>query len=86
MIVGQKLRKRLARFITCICLLIRLSVCCTGCGIGRPPVMTLEQWQAQDDRVRVMPFSTWWSHLEVGEIVRQHIHAPHDLVLIHGSL
>jgi len=42
-----------ARLITCIGLLaLLLSVCCSGCGIGRPPVMTLEQWQAQDNQVR----------------------------------
>jgi hypothetical protein len=24
-----------------------LSACCIGCGIGRPPALTLEQWEAQ---------------------------------------
>jgi hypothetical protein len=53
MLGSQELHKRVARLITWICLLsFLLSVCCLGCGIGKPPVMTLEQWQAQDDRVR----------------------------------
>ena len=29
-----------------------LSVCCLGCGIGRPPVLTLDQWEEQDRRTR----------------------------------
>jgi hypothetical protein len=29
-----------------------LSVCCVGCGIGQPPVKTLGQWQAEEERVR----------------------------------
>jgi hypothetical protein len=29
-----------------------LSVCGVGCGTGRPPVKTLEQWQAEEERVR----------------------------------
>jgi hypothetical protein len=33
-----------------------------------------------------MPFSKRWCHLEVGEIALQHIHAPHDLFIIHWSL
>jgi hypothetical protein len=33
-----------------------------------------------------MPFSKWQCYLEVGEITRQHIHATHDLFLIHWSL
>ena len=45
--------KRVARLITCMCLLaFLLGVGCTGCGIGKPPVMTLEQWEAEDDSVR----------------------------------
>ena len=32
-----------------------LSVCCIGCGIGKPPVMTLEQWQAEYNSVRFSP-------------------------------
>ena len=56
MIGSQELNKRVARLITCICLLsFLLSVCCIGCGIGRPPVMTLEQWQAEEDSVRSSP-------------------------------
>jgi hypothetical protein len=49
---SQALNKRVARLIACIYLLFLLSVCRIGCGIGRPPVMTLEQWQAEDDSVR----------------------------------
>jgi hypothetical protein len=53
MIGSQELDKRVARLITGMCLLsFLLSVCCTGCGIGKPPVWTLEQWQAEDNRVR----------------------------------
>ena len=51
-----KLGKRLARFITFVCLLgFLLGVCGIGCGIGKPPVMTLEQWRAEDERVRSRP-------------------------------
>jgi hypothetical protein len=47
------MEKRIARLITCIGLLALLvSVCCSGCGIGKPPVMTLEQWEAGRNRVR----------------------------------
>jgi hypothetical protein len=53
MMGDQSLGKRVAKLITCMCLLaFLLGVGCTGCGIGRPPVMTLEQWQAADDSVR----------------------------------
>ena len=53
MIESQELNKRVARLIACIYLLsFLLSVCCIGCGIGKPPVMTLEQWQAEEDSVR----------------------------------
>jgi hypothetical protein len=53
MIRSQELGKHVVRLIACICLLsFLLSVCCTGCGIGRPPVMTLEQWQADRNRTR----------------------------------
>jgi hypothetical protein len=53
---SQEVNKRVARLIASIYLLsFLLSVGCTGCGIGRPPVMTLEQWQAEDDRVRSRP-------------------------------
>jgi hypothetical protein len=41
-----------------MCLLcVLLSVCGVGCGIGKPPVKTLEQWQAEADRVRSRPWS-----------------------------
>lgn len=33
-----------------------------------------------------MPFSTWECHLEVGEIVLQHINTPPDLFFIHWHL
>jgi hypothetical protein len=36
----------------CLTLFFFLSVCCVGCGIGQPPVKTLGQWQADDERVR----------------------------------
>ena len=29
-----------------------LSACGIGCGIGRPPVLTLDQWEEQDRRTR----------------------------------
>ncbi len=47
---SQELNKRIARLITCICLLSFLSVCCIGCGISKPPVKTLQQWQADRNR------------------------------------
>jgi hypothetical protein len=48
---GQELDTRVARLITYIYLLsFLLSVCCVGCGIGRPPVWTLEQRQADRNR------------------------------------
>jgi hypothetical protein len=36
----------------CLTLSFLLSVCCVSCGLGRPPVKTLEQWQAEEERVR----------------------------------
>jgi hypothetical protein len=36
----------------CLILSFLLSVCCVGCGTGRPPVKTLDQWQAEIERVR----------------------------------
>jgi hypothetical protein len=36
----------------CLTLSFLLSVCCVGCGTGRPPVKTLDQWQAEEERVR----------------------------------
>ena len=29
-----------------------LSVCCVGCGMGKPPALTLDQWEAQYRRTR----------------------------------
>ena len=47
------MEKRVARLITYIGLLALLvSVCGSGCGIGKPPVMTLEQWETERNRVR----------------------------------
>jgi hypothetical protein len=45
---GRKaLVKSVARLITVICLLsLLLSVGCIGCANGRPPALTLEQWEA----------------------------------------
>jgi hypothetical protein len=36
----------------CLTLACLLSVCGVGCGIDRPPVKTLQQWQAEEERVR----------------------------------
>jgi hypothetical protein len=45
--------KRVAQLITGLCLLaFLLGVGGIGCGINKPPVMTPEQWQAEDDSVR----------------------------------
>jgi hypothetical protein len=56
MIGSKEVDKRVARLITFICLLCcLLSVCCVGCGISKPPVMTLDQWQAEDNSVRSTP-------------------------------
>jgi hypothetical protein len=50
---SRAVAKRVVRLITSIGLLFLLvSVCGSGCGIGRSPVMTLEQWQAERNRVR----------------------------------
>jgi predicted small secreted protein len=50
---NQGLGKHVARIIAGICLLsFLLSICSTGCGIGQPPVKTLEQWQADINRTR----------------------------------
>jgi hypothetical protein len=50
---SRSLDKRMARLIIGMCLLVLLlSVGGSGCGIGQPPVMTLEQWEAQYNRVR----------------------------------
>jgi hypothetical protein len=35
----------------CLTLLFLLSVCGVGCGIGQPPVKTLDQRQAESERV-----------------------------------
>jgi hypothetical protein len=32
----------------CLTFSFLLSVCCVGCGIGQPPVKTLDQWQAEE--------------------------------------
>jgi hypothetical protein len=46
----------MARFITFMGLLsFVVGVCGVGCGMGKPPVMTLEQWRAEDERVRSRP-------------------------------
>jgi hypothetical protein len=46
------LETRVIRLIAGIGLLsLLVSVGGSGCGIGKPPVMTLEQWEAQDKRV-----------------------------------
>jgi hypothetical protein len=48
---SEELGKRVAKLITCMCLLsFLLSVCGIGCGIGKPPVKTLEQWRADRSR------------------------------------
>jgi hypothetical protein len=53
MMGSQSLGKRVTQLIACMCLLaFLLGVGGIGCGIGKPPVMTLEQWQAEDDSVR----------------------------------
>jgi hypothetical protein len=36
----------------CLTLSVLLSVCGVGCGAGQPPVKTLQQWQAESERVR----------------------------------
>jgi hypothetical protein len=44
MMGSQPLGQRVAQFITGLCLLaFLLGVSGIGCGIGKPPVMTLEQ-------------------------------------------
>ena len=47
------MRKHLARVIVGVCLLALLvSVGGSGCGMNKPPVKTLEQWEAERNRVR----------------------------------
>jgi hypothetical protein len=36
----------------CLILSLLLSVCAVGCGVSQPPVKTLDQWQAERERVR----------------------------------
>ena len=49
---SRSLDKRMARLIIGMCLLVLLlSVGGSGCGIGQPPVMTLEQWGVERNRV-----------------------------------
>jgi hypothetical protein len=36
----------------CLTLSFFLSVCGVGCGTGRAPVKTLDQWLAEEGRVR----------------------------------
>jgi hypothetical protein len=49
---SRSLDKRMARLIIGMCLLVLLlSVGGRGCGIGKPPVMTLEQWGVERNRV-----------------------------------
>jgi hypothetical protein len=44
---------RVVRLIICIGLLIcLLSTTLVGCGINRPPVKSLEQWERDSNRVR----------------------------------
>jgi hypothetical protein len=53
---SQELGKCAARLIIFLSLLcVLLSVGGVSCGIGKPPVKTLEQWQAEADRVRSRP-------------------------------
>jgi hypothetical protein len=41
------------RLFTGMCLLALLvSVGCSGCGMGKPPVKTLKPWEAERKRVR----------------------------------
>ena len=48
--------KRVAQLITGLCLLaFLLGVGGIGCGINKPPVMTPEQWQAEDESVETSP-------------------------------
>jgi hypothetical protein len=36
----------------CLTLSCLLSVGCVGCGIGQPPLKTLDQWEAEINSVR----------------------------------
>jgi hypothetical protein len=38
--------------VLCLALSFLVSVSCVGCGTGGPPVKTLGQWQAEEERVR----------------------------------
>jgi hypothetical protein len=45
--------KSARKLLIVICLLsFLLSVCGVGCGIGKPPALTLDQWDAQYRRTR----------------------------------
>jgi hypothetical protein len=56
MMASQSLGRRVAQLITGLCLLaFPLGVGGIGCGFGRPPVMPLDQWQAEDASVRSSP-------------------------------
>jgi hypothetical protein len=48
---SRALETRVVRLITGIGLLsLLVSVCCSACGMGKPPVMTLAQWEAERNR------------------------------------
>ena len=36
----------------CLALSFLLSVGCIGCANGRPPIETLDQWEAEYNRIR----------------------------------
>jgi hypothetical protein len=49
---GPSLPPGLKALLLCLTLSVLLSVCGVGCGAGQPPVKTLDQWQAESERVR----------------------------------
>jgi hypothetical protein len=47
------MKRRTIGFLVFIGLLsFLLSVCCMGCGVSRPPALTLDQWEALDRSTR----------------------------------
>jgi hypothetical protein len=52
MAAGLAARSAQRRLLVIGLLACLLSVCCLGCGMGRPPVLTLDQWEEQDRRTR----------------------------------
>jgi hypothetical protein len=48
----ERLEGVMKALLLCLILSFLLSVCGVGCAMSQPPVKTLDQWQAERERVR----------------------------------